>query len=120
MRCMTAIWPAGPPKLRLATLSQTRNASPRLGKSRRSAAGGGTGISSAAVGLIDDIVRPWFGNGRDSLACRLVGRSLPHGGKRSRADAFVKCGGQAVVRNGFTMLRSGAQTRADPTGDDQG
>src|SRR5215203_2194291 len=28
MRCITAIWPAGPPKLRSATRSQTRNASP--------------------------------------------------------------------------------------------
>src|SRR5262245_12600322 len=27
MRCMTAIWPAGPPKLRAATRSQVRNAS---------------------------------------------------------------------------------------------
>ena len=27
MRCMTAIWPAGPPKLSIATRSQTRNAS---------------------------------------------------------------------------------------------
>src|SRR5437016_4698184 len=27
MRCMTAIWPAGPPKLRLATRSQVQNAS---------------------------------------------------------------------------------------------
>src|SRR5215207_4135292 len=30
MRCMTAIWPAGPPKLSIATRAQTRKASPRL------------------------------------------------------------------------------------------
>src|SRR3954471_17527669 len=30
MRCMTAIWPAGPPKLSRATRVQTRTASPRL------------------------------------------------------------------------------------------
>src|SRR5215213_4585374 len=30
MRCMTAIWPAGPPKLSIATRAQTREASPRL------------------------------------------------------------------------------------------
>src|SRR3954447_3313367 len=28
MRCMTAIWPVGPPKLSMAIRSQTRNASP--------------------------------------------------------------------------------------------
>jgi hypothetical protein len=31
-----------------------------------------------AAGLIDDMVRPSVGVGRDSSACRLVGRSLPH------------------------------------------
>src|SRR5829696_8130428 len=30
MRCMTAIWPAGPPKLSMATRAQTRKASARL------------------------------------------------------------------------------------------
>src|SRR5215467_16145878 len=34
MRCITAIWPAGPPKLRAATLSHTRSASPSEGNWR--------------------------------------------------------------------------------------
>src|SRR5215213_2922012 len=34
MRCMTAIWPAGPPKLSIATRAQTRKASARLAPCR--------------------------------------------------------------------------------------
>src|SRR5450631_531524 len=45
MRCMTAIWPAGPPKLRAATFSQTRNASWMEGNSR--GAGAGSGAANA-------------------------------------------------------------------------
>src|SRR5215475_5332058 len=68
MRCMTAIWPAGPPKLRPATFSQTRNASRRVGYAGLSAhrcAGGAasslTWEAWSALGVIDDMMRPCVG-----------------------------------------------------------
>ncbi len=57
---MTAIWPAGPPKLSAATLSQTQNASANDGIAPLS----GTGRAPMAAGalelgeLVDDMVRP--------------------------------------------------------------
>src|SRR5262245_42154051 len=48
MRCITAIWPAGPPKLRLATLSQTWKASGNEG-CRGAAAAGTASTESASV-----------------------------------------------------------------------
>src|SRR5882757_7248144 len=85
MRCMTAIWPAGPPKLRLATFSQTRNASLSDGNAPLSRIGraGGDKTSSAEIGLTGDIMRPWVGKERTRFfGCRLVGRSLPHGDEK--------------------------------------
>src|SRR5271165_1340083 len=49
IRCMTAIWPAGPPKLSTATLSQTRNASPIDGSASRAGAGTAAEIADASV-----------------------------------------------------------------------
>src|SRR5216683_4039361 len=48
MRCMTAIWPAGPPKLRAATFSHTRNASRIEGNSR------GAGAAAVAATASDN------------------------------------------------------------------
>src|SRR5262245_22806023 len=49
MRCMTAIWPAGPPKLSIATRSQPRNASARDGKGRIAAAAPAAATDTASV-----------------------------------------------------------------------
>src|SRR4051812_380894 len=50
MRCITAIWPAGPPKLSIATRAQTRDASPKLTPwaGRRAALGADERISAIA------------------------------------------------------------------------
>src|SRR5262245_10528421 len=83
MRCMTAIWPAGPPKLRSATFDQTRNASAREGNVWPAV----EVAASLEAGLTEDMVRPSVGVGRDSSACRLVGRSLPHGKEKIAVGA---------------------------------
>src|SRR6188472_4825116 len=68
MRCMTAIWPAGPPKLSIATRSQTRNASrsdtPCRGTYRPSSAI----ASSATPGLLHAGGRPVVGFGLEAAA----------------------------------------------------
>ena len=51
---MTAIWPAGPPKLSAATLSQTRNASANDGIAPRCGSGRGL-IAVGRSGSVDSI-----------------------------------------------------------------
>src|SRR5258708_1581140 len=64
MRCMTAIWPAGPPKESAATFSQTRNASAKEGKVRGALAEVASSISCPrlvrrpAVGFVGGIAAP--------------------------------------------------------------
>ncbi len=41
-------------------------------------------------GLMGNMMRPWIYVGRDSLACRLVGRSLPHECKKTRRDLICQ------------------------------
>ncbi len=43
MRCITAIWPAGPPKLWAATRAQTFDASPKLTEAGEESWGGAHG-----------------------------------------------------------------------------
>ncbi len=55
---MTAIWPAGPPKLSAATLSHTQNASLKDGSARGTELGVSKGNVSEEAWLIEDMVRP--------------------------------------------------------------
>src|SRR5260370_37461772 len=50
MRCMTAICPAGPPKLRAATFSHTRSASPIEGNTRAASVAAGAADTSCTSG----------------------------------------------------------------------
>src|SRR5258708_7224745 len=50
MRCMTAICPAGPPKLRAATFSHTRSASPIEGNTRAASVAAGAADASCTSG----------------------------------------------------------------------
>src|SRR3954452_4975672 len=58
MRCMTAIWPAGPPKLSIATRSQTPNASSSDTPCRGTAWPAYAIASSATPGLLHLRSRP--------------------------------------------------------------
>src|SRR5262245_40810531 len=94
MRCMTAIWPAGPPKLSAATLSQTQNASPNDGILRTP---GSVRVSVVAdvfevMGLVVDMVRPEV---RTDAILRHVaswGDRFPMRTKKPRSTTVVKRG----------------------------
>src|SRR6476659_10398678 len=58
MRCITAIWPAGPPKLSIATRSQTRNASRSDTPCRGTDSPPSAIASSATPGLLHGRGRP--------------------------------------------------------------
>src|SRR4029450_459528 len=64
MRCMTAIWPAGPPKLNSAIRSQTRNAS----RSETPCAGTDRGVSATASSAMGSLLH---GGGRPGVGLRL-------------------------------------------------
>src|SRR5712692_2545014 len=94
MRCMTAIWPAGPPKLRSAILSQTRNASRSDTPCRGAVLRISTVESSATSGLARACGRPVV-RLRLETATPAVERVVDHHAVHQHLVIIGKVGGEA-------------------------
>ena len=80
----------GPAFWSVAALVKTGHASVPIKRKRRLGDRGYAADERMADRLVADMMRPWGKPGRDSLACRLVGRSLPHGSNYIQAGRFCQ------------------------------
>src|SRR5438105_2286949 len=101
MRCITAIWPAGPPKLRSATRTQTRKASAKLTACVRSTSS--VIWTARTAGLSATVEATELGVRRHRLGARDVA-----GGR-----AWLRRHGEHAMRRHIDELRAGFDKTPD-------